>query len=300
MDAALIPLYKSTTPPQEEVERIRRLLVYLLACDYQIGVPVELSTTDHTHFVKLNKYVARLQRTVEYGPATTEEREVLAPFFWRFIYSPCQALGLSSNILVGKLREFRVFASCMGNYMGSRHGVLHHHGFEALARKLWTDRYFVLEAAVPDSAMRARFDARIAKYQAMYFESISGYESYTKEMDMKGIDTKETDNPSITSRRFLSLMEGMRFQLNERGRAYQAAWEKGVCPTLPNRFSPEVAFSDARNWLKKYFLRVYESGFGKKLHIRRFDPGSPSGDMRFATCYPDLWEEWKGHTLSAF
>ena len=85
-----------------ETERIRNMLEFTLAVDYQGYSAPSISATDRDHFMHVRKALLQLRSTVvrhserpdpEVRPDPAE-RQVLAAYFWKYLFEPCKALSI--------------------------------------------------------------------------------------------------------------------------------------------------------------------------------------------------------------
>lgn len=92
-----------------ETERIRNMLEYTLAVDYQGYPAASISAADRHHFYQMAEAIRQLRSTIWTDRSNTEvrptpqERQVLAAFFWRHLHEPCKALSLPLDTVVSNI-----------------------------------------------------------------------------------------------------------------------------------------------------------------------------------------------------
>ncbi|OQN97856.1 hypothetical protein B0A48_16166 [Cryoendolithus antarcticus] len=158
----------------EEVERLRKFLRYCLCVDYRCDKArvsnVTISTADHDHYIHLS----RLLQFNAGCPCkiTDNDRERIAPVFWKHIHEPCKALHMSVECVAMMIMRFNKYQGMFAGYKGSPHVILRDHGLEALAQKVWTDWHLVLPAIC---ARRTGYlEEGMIKLAQQYFVHVDG------------------------------------------------------------------------------------------------------------------------------
>jgi hypothetical protein len=115
-----------------ETERIRNMLEFTLAVDYQGYSAASISAADREHFMHINKASSQLHSTVvlqsnrpgdEVRP-NPEERQVLAAYFWKYLFEPCKTLSLPLGFVYDSIANLSQYTEASGRYKGSVFGLL--------------------------------------------------------------------------------------------------------------------------------------------------------------------------------
>ena len=153
-----------------ETERIRTMLEFTLAVDYQGYSAASISTTDCDHFMHVRKALLQLRSTVVRHPEKPDpevrpapevrpdpaERQVLAAYFWKYLFEPCKALSIPIDFVYVCIGYLGQFTDGSGRYKGSVFGSLQLYGVEHLAAKLYWDRNVMIPLIFTDYTSRNR------------------------------------------------------------------------------------------------------------------------------------------------
>ena len=170
-----------------ETERIRNMLEYTLAVDYQGYTNASMSAADLEHFIYIGNALRQLRSTVvrhserpspEVRP-NPEERQVLAAYFWKYLFEPCKSLSVPLDMVWRSIFALNQYTDSNGFYKGSVFGLLQQEGVGSLAVKLYRDRRVLIPLIFTDYTSRNRMLHRVDTIEEMYFHSINGLESST-------------------------------------------------------------------------------------------------------------------------
>jgi hypothetical protein len=135
------------------------MLEFTLAVDYQGCTTASMSVADHEHFMYINKAMRELRSTLVLRPEdktsckqvipNPEERQVLAAYFWKYLFEPCKALSLPLDFVYESIRALNLYTDSRGRYKGSVFGLLQQFGVESLAAKLYRDRHVLIPLILP-------------------------------------------------------------------------------------------------------------------------------------------------------
>jgi hypothetical protein len=196
-----------------ETERIRNMLEFTLAIDYQGYASASMSAADREHFMHIGKALRQLSSTVvrrserpaEEVRPNPQERQVLAAYFWKYLFEPCKALSLPLDFVYGPINYLGRYADARGFYKGSVFGLAQQYGLENLAAKLYWDRHVLIPLIFTDYTARNRMLHGVDEIQNLYFLSIDGVESSTVS--------------DANARNFMPI-HSVKYEVNERGMAY--------------------------------------------------------------------------------
>jgi hypothetical protein len=204
-----------------ETERIRNMLEFTLAVDYQAYTTASLSANDREHFLHINKALRQLRSTVvlqsrrpgdEVRP-NREERQVFAAYFWKYLFEPCRALSLPLDFVYNSIDALSKYLDSKGSYKGSVFGLLQQDGVERLAAKLYWDRHVMIPTVFTDYTSRNRMLHGVNAIEELYFRSISGVEGSTL---------------SRTNGQGIKMVYNVSYEANERGIAYAASSKAAI------------------------------------------------------------------------
>jgi hypothetical protein len=219
-----------------ETERIRNMLEFTLAVDYQGYSAASISATDRDHFMHVRKALLQLRSTVvrhserpdpEVRPDPAE-RQVLAAYFWKYLFEPCKALSIPLDFVYVGIGYLGQFTDGSGRYKGSVSGSLQLYGVAHLAAKLYWDRNVMIPLIFTDYTSRNRMLHAVNTIEELYFHSIDGVEGSTA----PDINTR-------TSRAF----QDVKYEANERGIAYASTRKAAIaraCKDLSTKYWTQV------------------------------------------------------------
>lgn len=233
-----------------EVARLRRFLVYCLCVDYRHAVPTELSSEDTQHFVNLGNTICYLDASHE-AALKDCERTQLSAYLWRFVHQPCSALQVPAECAITIVLRFIKYQSSYAAYKGSAYGVLHTHGLERLAHKIWQDCHVLIPRLLPQEA-RTAMNNRVNQLATIYFENIRGVEGSITRGDWD-IGFEET--------------QSIAYSLTARGRRYNSSRYHGT----------ETAKQGPRLSPSHLFARLLQClpGLNKRRDVFPSTPGHP-------------------------
>jgi hypothetical protein len=275
-----------------ETERIRNMLEFTLAVDYQGCTTASMSVADHEHFMYINKAMRELRSTLVLRPEdktsckqvipNPEERQVLAAYFWKYLFEPCKALSLPLDFVYESIRALNLYTDSRGRYKGSVFGLLQQFGVESLAAKLYRDRHVLIPLIFTGYASRHRMLHGLSTIQAMYFHSIDGVEGST------------LPYPSVRS---FQAIQSVKYEANERGVAYASTRKAAIaraCKELSTKYWTNVVGQCVDNVLARF--KLVKDGKRKTDHSYatwRGDWVSTMGPTRYRrpmdVVVPDGW-----------
>jgi len=213
-----------------ETERIRNMLEFTLAVDYQGCSTATMTVADREHFVHITKALGGLRSTtlderssqqVSPDPA---ERQVLAAYFWKYLFEPCKTLSLPLDFVYENIYALSIYTLSNGGYKGAVFGLLQQRGVARLAEKLYRDKHILIPLIFTDDATRDRMLHELNAIQELYFHSIDRIESST------------LPYPSL---RNFQTFQVLKYEANERGIVYastrRAAIARG-CKELSTKY----------------------------------------------------------------
>jgi hypothetical protein len=289
-----------------ETERIRNMLEFTLAVDYQGYAAASMSAADREHFVHINKALNGLHSTSSPtskglgrgGRPNPEERQVLAAYFWKYLFEPCKALSLPLDFVYDSIANLNQFTDATGSYKGSVFGLLQQFGVECLAGKLYRDRHVLIPLIFTDCASRNRMLHGLNTIQELYFHSIEGVEAST----LPRIDS----NPQTIQR--------VKYEANERGIAY-ASTRKAVisraCKDLSTKYWTKISGGCVEGVLARF--KLVKDGKRKPdypvttwrgeevpilQHREPMDTAFPAGWWRLCTFHVPDYCEFRDQVLS--
>jgi hypothetical protein len=275
-----------------ETERIRNMLEFTLAVDYQGCTTASMSVADHEHFMYINKAMRELRSTLVLRPEdktsckqvipNPEERQVLAAYFWKYLFEPCKALSLPLDFVYESIRALNLYTDSRGRYKGSVFGLLQQFGVESLAAKLYRDRHVLIPLIFTGYASRHRMLHGLSTIQEMYFQGIDGVEGST------------LPYPSVRS---FQAIQSVKYEANERGVAYASTRKAAIaraCKELSTKYWTNVVGQCVDNVLARF--KLVKDGKRKTDHSYatwRGDWVSTMGPTRYRrpmdVVVPDGW-----------
>jgi hypothetical protein len=233
-----------------ETERIRNMLEFTLAVDYQGYSAAFMSAADREHFTHISKAMRQLGSTVVQfskrpGQEVTpnpEERQVLAAYFWKYVFEPCKILSLPLDTVCDSIVALSQYTDCKGRYKGSVFGVLQQHGMERLAAKLYRDRHILIPLIFTEYTPRNRMLHGVNTIQEMYFHSIDGVEGST------------LPYPSV---RNFQAIQSVKYEANQRGVAYASTRKAAIaraCKELSTKYWTNAVGQCVDNVLARFKL----------------------------------------------
>ncbi|KAM0698808.1 hypothetical protein Q7P36_000852 [Cladosporium allicinum] len=212
------------------------MLEFTLAVDYQGYSAPSISATDRDHFMHVRKALLQLRSTVvrhserpdpEVRPDPAE-RQVLAAYFWKYLFEPCKALSILLDFVYVSIDYLGQFTDGSGRYKGSVFGSLQLYGVAHLAAKLYWGRNVMILLIFTDYTSRNRMLHAVNTIEELYFHSIDGVEGSTA----PDINTR-------TSRAF----QDVKHEANERGIAYASTRKAAIaraCKDLSTKYWTQV------------------------------------------------------------
>ncbi|EGP83202.1 uncharacterized protein MYCGRDRAFT_96914 [Zymoseptoria tritici IPO323] len=250
-----------------ETRRIRSMLKFTLAADYQIwdSAP-NLSAVDREHFLFMVRATRELESALPVRP-TPEERQVLAAYFWKHLHQPCKALSLPLESVFQSIVDLSEFVNAKGHYKGSVQGILHTRGFKGLATKLWMDCEIVIPAVFDtgteiDESLALHLKARNYCLRAMYFKRIYGVKA---ESSVRSIDAARAGLPNADRPR-----QAIMYSANERGIAYASSRKAAILAMGKDLTSAEwmgKVGACVHNVLRR--VEMWQSGVPDSVEVRR-------------------------------
>ncbi|KJX94083.1 hypothetical protein TI39_contig4219g00004 [Zymoseptoria brevis] len=237
----------------QETKRIRNMLEFTLAVDYQGYSSTSLSAADREHFMHMNKATGQLRSTLVLQRARPSrevrpnpaERQVLAAYFWKYLFEPCKALSLPVDFVYSSINALSRYIDGNGCYEGSTFGILQQYRVEQLAGKLYRDRHVVIPLIFTEYTARNRMLNGVNAIEELYFISIDGVEGSTL--------------PNTTSRNFQTAWS-VKYEANERGVAYASTRKAAIaraCKELSTKYWSKAVQSCVAGVLAR-FKRVKE------------------------------------------
>jgi hypothetical protein len=236
-----------------ETERIRNLLEFTLAVDYQGYSAASISAADREHFMHINKASSQLHSTVvlqsnrpgdEVRP-NPEERQVLAAYFWKYLFEPCKTLSLPLEFVYDSIANLSQYTDASGRYKGSVFGLLQQHGLERLAGKLYRDRQILIPLIFTTYTSRNRMLHAVDTIQELYFCSIDGVEGSTQ------------PRASAHARNGVKTVQSVKYEANERGTAYASTRKAAIsraCKDLSTNYWTKAAGQCVESVLARFKL----------------------------------------------
>lgn len=157
----------------EELERFRYFLFYTLVIDYKAKIPykVRLSAQDQEHFLYLGNAWNLLQEECQTVIPMEKEKKTLADFFWKHFHRPCRTSRLPKDLVLNAIVRFAEYRDSCGRYKGCIGGILHNHGLQKVAVKLFVDRTILIPAIAPGPKEAALLLQALAKMERCFFTS---------------------------------------------------------------------------------------------------------------------------------
>jgi hypothetical protein len=153
-----------------------------------------------------------------------EERQVLAAYFWKYLFEPCKALQLPLDFVYDSISNLSRYTDAFGRYKGSVFGLLQQFGVEYLAGKLYRDRHVLIPLIFTDYTSRNRMLHGVNTVQELYFLRIDGIEGST-------LPHTNSGNPQ--------LLQSIRCEANERGTQYTRTRRAAIaraCTELSSKY----------------------------------------------------------------
>lgn len=206
--------YNDVNNDSTETKRLRNFLLYCLAVDYRAPILLALSESDREHFREMSATLWDLkgldcERLVH---LEGKDRRALAPYFWKYLHSPCTSLGIPVESATQIVLRYSKFITATGLYKGCVHGLLHNYEPCHLVRKLLLDRSVLIPHLVRPGATRSMLMDSLAEVAGSYFTSIKGERS----------SIVEVSDPMVGFREHVSTY----YTMTERGRMYAANRDK--------------------------------------------------------------------------
>lgn len=171
----------STLAATCEVDRIRSLLNFALAMDYQCNDKASLSALDRDHFTTMSNLLFDLKQSSKHVAILASERHQLATYFWKYLHEPCKSLDIPpESVLICISRILKYSNSSTGNYHGCCFNILQDCGLDDLAAKVYLDQRILIPRVIEDLPTRHRMHAAVAEFRALYFTRIYGIEGSTE------------------------------------------------------------------------------------------------------------------------
>ncbi|SMY18641.1 unnamed protein product [Zymoseptoria tritici ST99CH_1A5] len=248
--------YVQDYPPEvqaivdRETKRIHNMLEFTLAVDYRGYSSASLSAADREHFVHISKALRQLRSTVvlqsdrpgqEVRP-NPEERQVLAAYFWKYLFEPCKILSLPLDFVYSSIAALNRYTDGNGHYKGAVFGILQQYGVEHLAAKLYWDRNVIIPTIFKDRTACTRMLNGVDKIQTLYFQSIEGIEGATL---------------SSATSWHVKTMYSVKYEANERGVAYALSRNAAItraCKDLSTQYWRKAIGSCVASILARFKL----------------------------------------------
>jgi hypothetical protein len=199
--------YNNVNDDAVETERLRNFLLYCLAVDYRAPVTLIISGSDREHYLELAAIVGSMRTIHQSFHLTAADRKSLAPYFWKYLHSPCTTLGIPVESAAQIAMRYSKFLTMTRQYKGCVHGVMHNYGVVHLARKFLIDRSTLIPHLATSDSMRRKLMESLTEIAESYFTSIKGESS---EIVVGSDPTNGFQEHVIT-----------KYTLTERGRRYR-------------------------------------------------------------------------------
>lgn len=157
-----------------ETARMRNFLLFCLAVDYRVPCAVQISAPNRDHFLRISGNIFTMHCVWPKHRLSAEDRTLLAPYFWKYLHSPCITLGIPVEAAVVAAHRFSKYLAQWGRYKGCIHGVLHNQGFKNLGRKLILDKNILIPRLLPNchDSLRIKLEKSLTEISNSYFAYI--------------------------------------------------------------------------------------------------------------------------------